>query len=432
MADETRVQASRADDMIGELSTQPSCAPAPKASNRMARLGSLAATFLPAGTTDLEIDAARPLRVSFGGSRYFLSFVLFVVLPSAVVALYLAFLATNQYYVETRFAVRKAAIPGLSETKSALSALANGEMHFATEQDAYIISNYIHSRAIIDVLSHDIDIRAIFTRSEADYWAKLKSGASREELAGYWNQMVSTYIDGPSGIVSVGVRSFRAEDSLSLSNAIVAASEKLANDVSARIRLDAVTRSSGELRRSESLVATALSDLKNFRNDNGFLDPGSAAQLTSRLLLQLLAEKIELQNNIFVATRAMSDSAPTVQAIKTRLTSLESQIDTLRQQLTSQSSESKALASSLTQYEQLDLKRLFAEKLYSLAQDSLEAAKRQADNQSIYVSVFVPPAMPEKALFPKRLSLSLIFSMIFLAIWGIFALLVASVEDHQF
>ena len=432
MADDTRTQANRTDEQIADMPAQPFSAPAPKVATRMARLASRAAAFLPASAADIEIEAARPPRASSGMSRYFLSFLLFVVLPAAIVSLYLAFFAASQFYVETRFAVRRAAIPGVSETKSALSALASGGIPSATEQDAYIISSYIHSRTIIDELSHSIDVRAIFTRPEADYWASLKSGASQEEVADYWNKMVSTYIDGPSGIVSVGVRSFRAQDSLDLSKAIVAASEKLANDVSARIRLDAVTRSGGELRRSEALVLAAFADLRNFRNDKGFIDPGSAAQLTSKLLLQLLAEKIQLQNELFVATRAMSDSAPTLQAMKTRMTSLESQIATLRQQLTSQSGANQALTSSLAQYEQLDLKRIFAEKLYSLAQDSLEAAKRMADNQSIYVSVFVPPTMPEKSLFPKRLSLSMIFTMIFLAIWGIFALLAASVEDHQF
>lgn len=435
MADDVVNQERRKNGLAAENSAQAFVTPAPRIANRLARLASRATGFLPGAeiSSGIEIEAERPPRTSAGMSRYLLSFLLFVVIPTAVVSLYLAFFAADQFHVETRFAVRKATIPGSSETKSPLAALAAaGTIPTATDQDAYIISSYIHSRTIIDELSRTLDIRAIFTRPEADYWAGLKSRASHEELAAYWDKMVSTYIDGPSGIVTLGVRSFRPQDSLDLSNAIVAASEKLANDVSARVRSDAVARSSAEVRRSEAILVAALGDLRNFRNSKGFIDPGSAAQLTSKLLLQLLAEKIQLQNELFVATSAMSDGAPTLQAMKTRMTSLQTQIDTLRQQLTSQSGASKALAASLSEYEQLDLKRLFAEKLYSMTQDGLEIAKRLADNQSIYVSVFVPPALPEKSLFPERISLSLIFAMIFLAIWGIFALLVASVEDHQF
>ncbi len=367
-----------------------------------------------------------------GISGYTLSLVLFVIIPAIAVALYFAFLASNQYYAETRFAVRKASFSSGSDTKSALSSLSSGSIPALASQDAFIITSYIHSRSILLDLSKTINIREIYTRPEADFWAKLKSKSSDEELLEYWNQSVTTYIDGPSGIVTVGVRSFRREDSLSLSNAIIKASEKLANDVSNRIKTDAVERASGEVRRSEAMVVTALTDLKNFRNSEGYIDPGTAAQSKSKLLLELLAQKIQLQNDLFVSTRAMSENAPTLVGTKNRLVALDNQIDALRSQLTNQSEEKNSLASSLTKYEQLDLKRIFAEKLYSLAQDGLEQAKRVAENQGIYVSVFVPPALPDDSTYPKRISFSIIFAISLLAIWGIFALLAAAVDDHQF
>ncbi len=396
-----------------------------------------ATPFISKNTTDIEIISDHKPKnsdpeTSSGMSGYTLTLFLFVIVPAALTALYFAFFASDQYYAETRFAVRKANFSSGSDTKSALSSLASGSIPALASQDAYIITSYIHSRSIILDLSKKINIRAIYTRPEADFWAKLKSNASDEELLEYWGKMVTTYIDGPSGIVTVGVRSFRQQDSLELSNAIIKASERLANDVSTRIKNDAVERASGEVRRSEAMVSTALVDLKNFRNSEGYIDPGSAAQSRSKLLLDLLSQKIQLQNDLFVSTKAMSENAPTLKSLKNRLVALDQQIETLKSQLTGQNGEKNSIASSLTKYEQLDLKRIFAEKLYSLSQDGLEYAKRIADNQGIYVSVFVPPALPDESTFPKRISFSIITAISLLAIWGIFALLAAAVDDHQF
>src|SRR6202007_2052605 len=81
--------------------------------------------------------------------------------------------------------------------------------------------------------------------------ARLKRNASIEDLVDYWNSMVTTNIDGPSGIVTVAARAFRQEDALALSQAIIVASEKLVNEVSARARNDAMRRAEGEVRRNE-------------------------------------------------------------------------------------------------------------------------------------------------------------------------------------
>jgi capsular polysaccharide transport system permease protein len=66
-----------------------------------------------------------------------------------------------------------------------------------------------------------------------------------------------------------------------------------------------------------------------------------------------------------------------------------------------------------------------------LSQDSLERARVAAERQNIYVSVFVPAAMPEESRFPERASLSIIIPMTLIVIWGIFALLMATIEDHR-
>jgi capsular polysaccharide transport system permease protein len=366
-------------------------------------------------------------------SGYLLSLILFVAIPTIASMIYLIFIASDQYVAEARFAVRASQFElDQSKQKSAASSSGAGAIPALASQDAYIIENYIHSRAIIDDLSKKLDLRKIFQRPEADFWARLPENASVEQFTDYWKTMVLTYVDGPSGIVTVDAKAFRPDDALSLSQAIVEASEKLANEVSARSRNDAMKRAEEEVRRYEERVQTALLDMRKYRDTVGYIDPVASATSTSALLLQIMAEKIRLESEYFVASRAMAPDAPTVVTLKNRLDSLDAQIAQLRSKLTGKSPEEATISASLTKFEALELQRTFAEKLYGLAEDGLERARLKAEQQNIYVTVFVPPALPQDAKYPERYSLSALIPIGLLIVWGIFALMGAAVEDHRY
>jgi capsular polysaccharide transport system permease protein len=382
----------------------------------------------------LEEETHRPGRVPFSrSSRYLLSLILFVAIPSIVSVVYLAFIASDQYVAEARFAVKATQFElDRDKLKSAMSSMGSGSIPSLSGQEAYIIANYVHSRAIIDELSKKLDLRQIFTRPEADFWARLKENANIEKLVEYWDGMVRTYVDGPSGIVTIEARAFRPDDALTLSRAIVEASEKLSNEISARARNDAMKRAEDEVRRSEGMVETALADMRKYRDTEGYIDPLASATSTSQLLQQTMAEEIRLQSDYFVAAKAMSPDAPTVATLKTRIASLDGQISQLKSKLTGNSADASTISASLVKFETLELQRRFAEKLYELAQDGLERARLKAEQQNVYVNVFVPPALPEEAKYPERFSLAVLIPIGLLIVWGIFALMAAAVEDHRY
>ena len=78
----------------------------------------------------------------------------------------------------------------------------------------------------------------------------------------------------------------------------------------------------------------------------------------------------------------------------------------------------------------MELQRVFAEKLFAMAQSGLERARIRAQQQQVYLTVFVPPYLPEEARYPERLTMSFLIPLVLLIIWSIFALTALAIEDH--
>jgi capsular polysaccharide transport system permease protein len=372
-------------------------------------------------------------RQRLAASPILVSFIVCVALPAAVGFVYFFVVAADQYTAEARFAVR-AATDDTNEQKSKganLPSLLMSNTGSFAQQDAEIVSSYIRSRAIIEDLAGLVDLRTIFRRPEADFWARLPDDASAETMRDYWLRMVSTYLENSSGIVNLKVRAFRREDALDLAKAILDVSERLANSISLRARADAMHRAEEEVRRADGSMRQALADLAQFRDSAGIIDPVKSADLTGQILLQLMQEKIKIETELFVAQRASSAEGPGIASLRARLESVEAQITRARAELAGKSEGARNLAAALVKYEELEVKREFAESVYGFARDGLERARISAEKQTIYVTVFVPPALPEEVSFPLRVTFSFLIAISLAVAWGTGAMICASVVDHR-
>jgi hypothetical protein len=103
-------------------------------------------------------------------SPVFLSLIVVVWVPAAIVAIYLLFIASDQFTAETHFAVRPAEGDSSPQTVQNLMSPASprgaGSLPNLATQDAEIVASYIRSPAIISDISRTIDLRHYSARAE--------------------------------------------------------------------------------------------------------------------------------------------------------------------------------------------------------------------------------------------------------------------------
>lgn len=378
------------------------------------------ARLLPAPLRQGNPPRARP-------SLRAVSFVALVLIPTAVAAAYYFAVAADQYVAEFRFTLNTVDPPRLDP----LSLLTGSAAHSPAALDSQVLVQYMASRAIVDDVGASIDLRRLFSPPSADWWARLPPAAPVEELVRYWKGQVDPFYDPADGTIMVRLRAFAPEDALRLSNAVVAACERLVNDLSLRARRDALRQSESELAQAEARLKSVLGEIRAFRDREGMIDPARTAQATGSIATRLRDDLVRANADLSTLKSYMRDDAPPVKILKARIRSLEGQERSLAREMTDpDKARSDTLSRVLGSYEALESEHKFAEAAYQHALQRLDQARAAADRQHVFVASFVPPSLPEEPLYPRRWrSLGIVALMAF-AVWGIGGLAAQSVRDH--
>ena len=216
-----------------------------------------------------------------------------------------------------------------------------------------------------------------------------------------------------------------------MAESILASSERLVNELSARARRDSLRDAEAEVARAEQRLKAALSRLREFRDKEGIIDPRKTADATVALAGRVREELVRADTELSTLKQYMREDAPSIRMLEARIRSLEAQRRAVESEVTdTEKTRTEALSKVMGSYEQLESERNFAEASYQHALQSLDRTRINADRQQVYVASFVQPTLPEEALYPRRLrSIGVVFLIAFSA-WAICGSIFQSVRDH--
>lgn len=352
------------------------------------------------------------------------SFVFIALVPSLLCVLYFALWASDQYVVEARFAVR-AGERSTMDTISAVTGLASLQQ----AQDSLIVTDFIVSRAIVEKLDKQISLRSLYAKSSIDYFSRFDAGDPIEDLVRYWRAKVGTWIEIPSGIITLTVRGFTPQDALKIANAVVSLSEELINDIRVRAESDLVAQAQKELQRAEERMRDARVALRELRDKEGIIDPKIQAEAINTLIDQVRLERIKMAQELSSILRTLSETAPQVTTLRSRIRAADEQITSLQAKLTTAgAAPGTTVSQALVEFDKLTLEQQIAEKQYIAAASALEQARVTAERKRVYLSTFVHPVLPEDAIEPKRTLYSIASVLLFFFCWLAFMLIVTQIR----
>lgn len=363
------------------------------------------------------------------------SFILCVVMPTLLVGLYYALVASNQYRSETLFAVR-------GTTTSPLTALGLAAIPGANVQsgDSYIVSDYIRStQLLIDAFNESgVDLRGFYSTADVDFYYRIEPTLPFEEFVKYWRQRSAVEFNSTTGITTFQVKAFSAEDAHAISKTVIAASESLVNRLSENARQQLISTAQEEVARTEGRLKAARHSVEEFRNKEQALDPQLVAQSEQSIIKELQVTLAEVQSRRTALVQTTKDS-PTLRVLDRQIDAIERQIDDQKKRVGSggartgrlgTANQQQNLSRVYTTYNALLLEQEFAEKAYTGALTALEQSLVEARKQERYFAIVVAPTLPDAAMYPLSSTNTLLTFAVLFVIWLIGYLIIQSVRDH--
>ena len=362
-----------------------------------------------------------------------ISFLVVVALPVVLAGIYYFGIASSQYMAEFRFAVRnaQASISGGSADGSSILGAVTGNAG-SNSLENYMVVEYLTSDPAVEDIQRRIDIRKLYSSEGVDRFSRLDPDASLEGLVRYWKGMVRAAYDQVTGISTVQVRTFRAEDAQLIAQTLTAMSEELITRIAHRPQQDAVRFAEQDLQKAEDRLKRASVEMTQFRNTERMIEPTSNVVLSNTQLAATLRSNLSQLQMTFssLVKQNLSPTSPARVSLEARIKATREQLAAIENEVSEPTGTAKPISGIVGQYEQLDLERTFAQDVVKSALRNMETARSNALLQHMYVVPFVEPVLPNSPLYPNRLMSTLFAAMICLLIWAVGLLLFRSVREH--
>jgi capsular polysaccharide transport system permease protein len=356
-----------------------------------------------------------------------LAFVLVVVLPTLVAAIYFLLIASPRYVSEARFVVRQAS----KEQPSSLGLALQGVGISTSQTDSFAVHEYIDSRDALRELMQSVPVREIYGPANVDTLSRVPgfgAGSSFEDLYKGLNRYVEVGYDSTTGISVLRVQAFNPRDAQRVSLALLAGGERLVNRLNVRAQSKAIEEAEYTVEEAQRRAAAARAELANFRNREGLIDPAQTAVASTELVGQLETTVAGLRAERSQIA-AGAPSSPQLPAIDTRIAAYERQIEAEKARMTGGIG---SLASKAGAYEQLTVEREFADRALMAANQSMVTARQESQRQQLYLERIVNPDLSDKPSEPRRWLAILTVLAISLTAYGTGWLIMAGVrESHQ-
>lgn len=356
------------------------------------------------------------------------TFLLLVLLPTALWGLYLWTRATDQFSSTVGFSVRR------EEGAQSIDLLGGmfGKGGSSGASDTDILYEFIRSSDLVQRADQKLNLRAMFSRDwPRDFVFAFDPDGTIEDLTRYWQRQVKLYYDDSAGIMTVRASAFSPQDAQAIAQTIFDESERVVNALSDQARSDATKQAEAELEKARGMLTEARQAMTAFRVRTRIVDPtvdlGAQMTVMTALQGQLAEAQVTLDT---LRQNARPNDQRVVQAEK-RIGSLENQIEQERSKFGGESEEGQNYAQLMADYERLRVDQEFAEGAHRAARVAYEAATANAQRQTRYLAAHIAPTLPERSLEPSRPWLLAMGAGLALVLWSIMILIYYSVRDRR-
>lgn len=353
--------------------------------------------------------------------------IIFVLVPTLLVAGYYFLIASDQYETSADFVVRKADSSGAQLGGGQLLGFNLGGSVVPSE--TYIVNDYLLSHDAVSILRRQDRLVERYTRSSIDPFNRLwQSNPTPEQLLKYYRNHVFFVVDTETGITHMSVRAFSPDDAYKIGVTLLSMGEEQINQLNIRSYRDQVSHARSEAELANSALQQVEQELTDYRRSHGHIDPEGSGKAQVTLVTNLTEGLTTARARLKAMAGVVSASSPQYRAMLSQVRALEAQVAAQSQKLAGGDG---SIATSLGGYESLQIRREATVRRYAAAAAIYQNARSEAQRKQTYLIRVADANRAVKSLYPERWK---IVGTVFLSLLFAYAigwLLVQGVKEHQ-
>lgn len=358
---------------------------------------------------------------------------LIIGLPTLCAILYFGLIAADRYVSESEFVVRNTEQPAAGRLASMVSAQAGGAAAtggVGGDSDSHVVVTFMKSHDGMNAVDRALDLRKLFTRSEADVLAAFPGpfrGDTEYRLNEYFSRMVSVDYNSATGVIKLTTEAFRPEDAKAIGDQLLAGAEALVNRIDARAQQEAIRAAAEQVAAAHKDVVEAQAKLTAFRIREKMIDPVAMSGVVLETIATLAAKSVAMKAQLSdLAKNAPASGQAGV--LRNQIAAVEEQIAAQQRQLAGPDG---SMTPVLAEYQQLSLQLEFANRIYAAALEQAESARVEASRQHIFIERISGPTLADYATQPRRLLLTLLTIAIALSVFGVVRFVIRDSRVHH-
>ncbi|MEL6475826.1 MAG: hypothetical protein AAFR17_00750 [Pseudomonadota bacterium] len=361
------------------------------------------------------------------GGNLLLRLAAFVLVPTLVVAWFLWERATPFYVSNSVFRVLSADNPS-GQGGGLFSGMFGGGA--GNSQDAVAVEKFILSRDVLRRLEAEHGFISHYKNSDLDYFHRLKSDTTFEDAFDLYAKMVNVSFDPTEGVLQMAVRASTPEDAQRFGKAIIDYSEEMVDQLSNRLRQDALSNAAAKRQEAEDRAKAARESVAAMRNQQEVFSVPVEVERKLSIVTQLELQLVDRQNSLANRQRFAPASDSRIQALQVEIETLQTRIGEMKREITNASDNSGSLAQQNIALEGALAEKEIADAIMAAAIQAEQQAEAEANRQHRYLAIVDSPSMPDKSAYPKKLQTVALFFLIFLGGYILLTLTISLIREQ--
>lgn len=355
-------------------------------------------------------------------------FLVAVVLPVFLSAVYYFGVASDQYVSESRFVI-KAPNQRAPQTTSFANLIQSTGLSSGQEQSNQVI-DFVRSRSALETLDKKLNVKKAYGNSGIDFLSRFPrvwEDDAFEDLFDYYRTKIEISRDNDTGLVVLRTIAFSPKDARAINAVLLEQSETLVNELNENARNKAISEAESRVVEAQTRVNKALKAISDYRSQSRLVEPLKEATGVVEIANRLIVERAALEAQLSTVRQVTPDH-PSIPVLREQIASLNREIERQNSRLVGGGT--NTISRKLPNYEALTLEQELASQLLVLSQTSLEQARTEALKQQFYLERVVEPNTPDLPEYPKPFKTVLTILGFALCLYFIIWMFVVGILEH--